>query len=613
MTLIDPSSSPQEPGRRYLLTPADDRAATWEVGWAQPLGAFYAQQVDLLDDDTAVEIGPKIFEPTAFERLAEHIGRPIPADVAHSLHQDALNLPAGLSTTATLADWAASVYRQLGIAPRWSLPAAPVVDVIREHRAEWGNQEPLKVASGMGLDHELATGMLNGTIDHLNVAQIAHACDVLRCSPFDLWGTDLARSILHVYGPEHWPRYIEPLQEQARPRLIPAIHELEQPTHRADSSPLDDPSTRDPGTVDGLLTPYRWAGVIALNTGGEPIEDREAAYAAQEVAEYRLTFKQAADPRPTPLPAEWIRDATDSDTIAPHLAANASALRQELDQPHSNAVLLVRITWSTGGEAWLGWNRSTKGWELWNDPRHTYPGSPTDILDAGRFADPTRGLPVAHVQPPAPHQRLNDAADEPSFAPGSDAIVTGYRRTALFAVDSFGEKFLVTDTAPSADASEYHFAFEQVTRPSIYALFGCEESSAGDGVDPFLASVASYRVSDVDTGGDTNAKIELVRISPTINGKFTDGPETWLGWHPETKTWELWDDPRRHYTGVLDPGNHIEPEQWDATKEMEAINAHDTHGLTALSDDDTQLDGQEWTQKWADEPHHVYDPPGLEL
>lgn len=47
----------------------------------------------------------------------------------------------------------------------------------------------------------------------LSVEQAAEVCEALRCSPYDFWGAERARTILDVYGPERWPRYIEPLDD----------------------------------------------------------------------------------------------------------------------------------------------------------------------------------------------------------------------------------------------------------------------------------------------------------------------------------------------------------------------------------------------------------------
>jgi hypothetical protein len=47
--------------------------------------------------------------------------------------------------------------------------------------------------------------------------------------------------------------------------------------------------------------------------------------------------------------------------------------------------------------------------------------------------------------------------------------------------------------------------------------------------------------------------------------RFVDqaGDQEWLGWNPDTGTWEAWDDPRADYPGdptdVLDPAGFTDP------------------------------------------------------
>ena len=105
----------------------------------------------------------------------------------------------------------AAVEAVAGVRPAWSLPASPVGDQIRQLIIETGD-DLATVARGIGLEPEWAAGVLVGEITEVDLDHIHRVCTGLHCSPYDLWGVDGGRAIAHGYGPELWPRYIEPLE-----------------------------------------------------------------------------------------------------------------------------------------------------------------------------------------------------------------------------------------------------------------------------------------------------------------------------------------------------------------------------------------------------------------
>ena len=68
-----------------------------------------------------------------------------------------------------------------------------------------------EVARVHGLDPRWAAGVVAGSVSRVDLAQVRHLCEGLRCTPYDLWGCAGARSIAHAYGPDTWPATTEPL------------------------------------------------------------------------------------------------------------------------------------------------------------------------------------------------------------------------------------------------------------------------------------------------------------------------------------------------------------------------------------------------------------------
>jgi len=105
---------------------------------------------------------------------------------------------------------AAALRQAIDVTPAWALPAAPVAAQLR-HLVR-GTGDPIDtVAKGLDLEPWYAAGLLDGSITTVDLEHVARLCEALHASPYDLWGAEDARTILHAYGPELWPRYIEPL------------------------------------------------------------------------------------------------------------------------------------------------------------------------------------------------------------------------------------------------------------------------------------------------------------------------------------------------------------------------------------------------------------------
>jgi hypothetical protein len=93
---------------------------------------------------------------------------------------------------------------------RWTLSAAPVKDQLQTLQRET-EEDLATVARGLQVEPEWAAGVLDGSITEVDLPHVQQICEALHCTPYDFWGADEGRTIMHAYGPELWPRYIEPL------------------------------------------------------------------------------------------------------------------------------------------------------------------------------------------------------------------------------------------------------------------------------------------------------------------------------------------------------------------------------------------------------------------
>lgn len=238
-------------GDRYRIDQPD--GSWWELGWDRPLATFYAQHYSPVPFDPFTEDELRAWHGTDFAELptlgalASRLPMAVPEEVAQELAADARALPntgsppfladarrllevlgaAGSpapaapqpATTATHAEpapiRAEAQDRPIVTGPQGglSLPAAPLAEALRFLHADplLADDDLGTFATGLGLDPQLASGVLDGSVQSLGVAQIAEVCEALRCTPDDVWGSALSGQIAHAYGPGDWPSPSEPI------------------------------------------------------------------------------------------------------------------------------------------------------------------------------------------------------------------------------------------------------------------------------------------------------------------------------------------------------------------------------------------------------------------
>src|ERR687897_685450 len=116
----------------------DPDGSWWALDWDRPLGTFYAQRftVDATGDEQVLsDFGSDLSEIPTIGQLGAHLGRPVPAGIAHDLAADAAAFPfervprtlagpdmlvltpepgAGTVPAGKLAQWEASLRRWEG-------------------------------------------------------------------------------------------------------------------------------------------------------------------------------------------------------------------------------------------------------------------------------------------------------------------------------------------------------------------------------------------------------------------------------------------------------------------------------------------------------------------
>ncbi len=107
--------------------------------------------------------------------------------------------------------WESSLRASTGVIdPRWTLPAGPVKGQIEVLLVQTQDDLPT-VARGINVEPEWAKGVMDGSITEVDLDHVQRLCEGLHTTPYDFWDAESGRSIIHAYGPELWPRYIEPL------------------------------------------------------------------------------------------------------------------------------------------------------------------------------------------------------------------------------------------------------------------------------------------------------------------------------------------------------------------------------------------------------------------
>lgn len=93
----------------------------------------------------------------------------------------------------------------------WTVPPERVIVHLRRLMAETGD-DATTTAWGLGLDPAWVGDLLAGRISEIDIAHVRSLCEGLACTPGDLLGEDLARSIAHLYGAGDWPVHAELLR-----------------------------------------------------------------------------------------------------------------------------------------------------------------------------------------------------------------------------------------------------------------------------------------------------------------------------------------------------------------------------------------------------------------
>jgi hypothetical protein len=384
-------------GARYRIDQPD--GSWWELGWDRPLGTFYAQHWSpepydpFTPDEPLAWHGTDLAELTTVASLAATIGVPIPDGISDSLQRDALAYPHTIDPPFLGAARAFRDAVTVSAPARTTLPAEPVAQVLSNLRRDpyLAAENLAAFAHGLGIDADLARHIVDGTLRDLDVDQIANVCEGLRCSPYDLWGAQMGREILDVYGPERWPRHIEPLDDGRALEVDDTFIRRRVEQQTADVVQVEVPS---PSAVQLEVTLFRQSAVLAVDEHGATERVTDALQPADPSREYHFAFQRIGAPERMTVrlsPAEFAAGCPAGHDATPTLVDVADGL----ERGGLNADMLRFRDPATGAEQWLGRDTPFDAWQSWDDPRHYYPGDPTDVLDE-RVVDLTSpALPFA--------------------------------------------------------------------------------------------------------------------------------------------------------------------------------------------------------------------------
>lgn len=274
-----------------------------------------------------------------------------------------------------------------------ALPAAPVVAALRDLQQDMAADRDLPTfAAGLGLDDKFVEALRADRLPaSLDVDQIGRVCEALRCSPYDLWGPDLAKRILHAYGPERWPSHIEPFNEgrdlstphdefMAR-RVKADVARIVGTEFPPAASPTDaDAGKRPPSDSavcccqEGLLaeSPHVVIRHVASTSDAEPGVEAYH-FRSPNLARSSSTRRHQSANRPPPGTTQTHTRERRGELPDGALAAERrpGALRRR-----RRAAGMARL------------EPDAETWEAWDDPRTHYAGDPADVLDAAGFTDP---------------------------------------------------------------------------------------------------------------------------------------------------------------------------------------------------------------------------------
>lgn len=253
--------------------------------------------------------------------------------------------------------WESALRAEVQHETRPTLPAAPVASAVRHLQATGEFERDLdRCATGLGLEPQLLAGVLDGSVREVDLVTIRTLCEGLHCSPYDLWGVANGRRILHAYGPEHWPSYIEPLadrgpdltfisrrvEQQSAELLralstedrgfVPTVQEggeighLELRSAVAASHSVDALETLIRGAgldAAGAATELRWAGArledvvaVVVRIADSPAEGLEAVRDAWRIEDTHALRRLACVPTATGIAADRTPPAVDAAPLA---------------------------------------------------------------------------------------------------------------------------------------------------------------------------------------------------------------------------------------------------------------------------------------------------------
>jgi hypothetical protein len=393
------SNDDRQLGRRYRLDQPD--GTWWELGWDRPLGTFYAQHFDSIPYDpfTADNLldwhGTNLGELSTVDVLATRLPFDVPDAVSQELTRDADAFPhvadppfldaatrlLSALDNGTMDDRRARAETEhVDAGQRWTLPAAPLADALERLRADpyLAAYDTTSFAQGLGLDPELAADVLADRRNDVTVEEIDDVCEALRCSPYDIWPPEDARGILHAYGPERWPRYIEPLGDG---RSLPAATEFVRRRVEQQAAALVTITTDDdPANTRLIVTRYQQTDVLAVDADGRTAVVADRTRPAAPDVDYHFAFRALGEPKPLDVaisPSSFADGCPPGHDVHPRLVAVADAL--DRDRPGAELICFTDPT--TGAEQWLGRETPFDPWQTWDDPRTYYPGDPSDVLD----------------------------------------------------------------------------------------------------------------------------------------------------------------------------------------------------------------------------------------
>jgi len=179
---------------RFALPRAEVRAWLAAKGYEHTASERRREPAGTASDDGSPQVADLVQEALLAQR-GQALDQRERRVTEREARVDALAVAVGLVPEVPTSAWlpAEPVRRQL---------AALVVD---------SGDDVAEVARAHHLDPEWAEAVADGRLTRVDLAHVRQACEGLRCTPYDLWGTDGARSVAHAYGPAEWPAHTEAL------------------------------------------------------------------------------------------------------------------------------------------------------------------------------------------------------------------------------------------------------------------------------------------------------------------------------------------------------------------------------------------------------------------